>query len=486
MSGSLPLGWRWATFSDVAHIAANLVDPKDFPNLPHIAPDNIERNTGRLLAYGTVQQDGVTSANHRFYPGQLLYSKIRPYLNKCVRVEFEGLCSADMYPLDPLIEPGYLHHYILTREFVSAVTKAAGSRTVLPKTNQKQLSNVPVPVAPSEQQPAIVAAIDSHFSRLDTATATLKRVQRNLERYRASVLKAAVEGRLVPTEAELAKKEGRSYEPATVLLQRILTERRRRWEEAELAKLKAKGKAPSDDRWKSKYEVPGAHDADGLPQLPEGWCWATAESLFWDAGYGTSGKCTPDSSGPPVLRIPNVQDQALDLSDLKFAVDPGTLAPDGAVEPGDFLFIRTNGSVSLIGRGAVIIDPPPRNCFFASYLIRLRLARVESLWRWFTFAWHTSVVRDQLVHDAASSAGQHNVSLSAASKYLIPLPPAREQERILVEVDRLETGRASASRDSRVSRDRVACLRQSILKWAFNGRLLSSSCLPAEMESQGR
>ena len=472
MSGVLPAAWRWATFSDVAHIAANLVDPKDFPNLPHIAPDNIERHTGRLLAYRTVQQDAVTSANHHFYPGQLLYSKIRPYLNKCVRVEFEGLCSADMYPLDPLIEPGYLHHYILTREFVSAVTKAAGSRTVLPKTNQKQLANVPVPVAPSEQQPAIVAAIESHFSRLDAATATLGRVQGNLERYRASVLKAAVEGRLVPTEAELAKKEGRSYEPASTLLKRILAERRRRWEEAELAKLKAKGKPPTDDKWKARYEEPAAPDTDALPELPEGWCWTTSESMFWDAGYGTSGKCTPDSSGPPVLRIPNVQDQALDLSDLKFAVDPGTLAPDGAVEPGDFLFIRTNGSVSLIGRGAVILDAPPRKCFFASYLIRLRLARVEGLWRWFAFAWHTSVIRDQLVRDAASSAGQHNVSLSAASRYLMPLPPAREQERILAEVDHLETGRASATHDTRVGRDRIARLRQSILKWAFEGRLV--------------
>ena len=66
--------------------------------------------------------------------------------------------------------------------------------------------------------------------------AALERVQRNLKRYRASVLKAAVEGRLVPTEAELARAEGRDYEPASVLLKRILAERRRRWEEAELAR----------------------------------------------------------------------------------------------------------------------------------------------------------------------------------------------------------------------------------------------------------
>lgn len=124
---SISLGWIWANFSEVAHIAANLVDPAQWPDLPHIAPDNIERDTGKLLPYRTVREDGVTSAKHRFYPGQLLYSKIRPYLNKCIRVDFEGLCSADMYPVDAFVNPKFLHHYMLTRRFVSEVSKAAPS-----------------------------------------------------------------------------------------------------------------------------------------------------------------------------------------------------------------------------------------------------------------------------------------------------------------------------------------------------------------------
>ena len=90
----------------------------------------------------------------------------------------------------------------------------------------------------------IAVAVDPAFSRLDEAVSTLERVQTNLRRYRASVLGAAVEGRLVPTEAELAKVEGRDYEPADVLLERLLAERRLRWEQAELAKMDARGKPP--------------------------------------------------------------------------------------------------------------------------------------------------------------------------------------------------------------------------------------------------
>ena len=89
----------------------------------------------------------------------------------------------------------------------------------------------------------------------------MERARANLKRYRACVLKAAVEGRLVPTEAELARKKGRDYEPASVLLDHILTERRRRWEDSELARMKATGNPPKDDRWKLKYKSPKAPDA---------------------------------------------------------------------------------------------------------------------------------------------------------------------------------------------------------------------------------
>ena len=77
----------------------------------------------------------------------------------------------------------------------------------------------------------MVETIESYLTRLNDAVATLEHVQRKLKQYRASVLKAAVEGKLVPTEAELARKEGRDYEPASVLLERVLTERRHRWPE---------------------------------------------------------------------------------------------------------------------------------------------------------------------------------------------------------------------------------------------------------------
>jgi type I restriction enzyme S subunit len=148
-----------------------------------------------------------------------------------------------------------------------------------PNISQQIVRSTAIPVCSRSEQDRIVDEIEKQFTRLDAATAALKRVQANLKRYRASVLKAACEGRLVPTEAELARNEGRDYEPADKLLQRILRQRRARWEAETLAKMQASGKPPKDDHWKQKYKEPSAADTSNHPPLPEGWCWAAIEQV---------------------------------------------------------------------------------------------------------------------------------------------------------------------------------------------------------------
>jgi len=110
--------------------------------------------------------------------------------------------------------------------------------------NTTIVKNIDLPVAPENEQKRIVAEIEKQFSRLDEAVDNLKRVKANLKRYKASVLKAAVKGRL--TEEWRAAHP--DVEPAEKLLERILAERRKKWEEAELAKMKKAGKVPKDDK----------------------------------------------------------------------------------------------------------------------------------------------------------------------------------------------------------------------------------------------
>ena len=173
----LPDGWQWAEWKSIARVASNLVDPAEYQTLPHIAPNHIESWTGKLLPYQTVAEDKVISSKHLFSAGQILYSKIRPYLAKAVIVDFPGLCSADMYPVDTELVPRYLKWWMLSPDFTRF---AAGeqARTVLPKINKHALGQLPVPVPPLEEQRRIVDLLEDHLSRLDAADAYLHAARR--------------------------------------------------------------------------------------------------------------------------------------------------------------------------------------------------------------------------------------------------------------------------------------------------------------------
>lgn len=188
--------WAKKRFDEVATIKSNLVDPATFPDFPHIAPDNIEKKTGVLLEYHTVSEDGVTSGKHRFYPGQILYSKIRPYLSKVVVVDFDGLCSADMYPIEAKGNTKCLWYYMLSEEFLEQAS-TAGSRSVLPKINQKGLSALTV-VLPtlSDEQTEIVRILDDLLAKEQQAKEAAEAVLEQIDLVKKSILARAFRGEL--------------------------------------------------------------------------------------------------------------------------------------------------------------------------------------------------------------------------------------------------------------------------------------------------
>ena len=162
----IPESWEWVHFFSVVEIATNLVSPERYFDYMHIAPDNIEKLTGTLLDCRTVAQDKVSSPNHLFFKGQILYSKIRPLLRKAVIAPFDGLCSADMYPLKTPINKEYLLRYILSDSFNAQVATAMSSRVKMPKINQAELSKVLIPVPPIQEQNRIANKIKELYMAL--------------------------------------------------------------------------------------------------------------------------------------------------------------------------------------------------------------------------------------------------------------------------------------------------------------------------------
>ena len=197
--------------------------------------------------------------------------------------------------------------------------------------SQTVIKGFPFLLAPLPEQHRIVAEIEKQFSRLDASVEALKRAQVNLRRYRSSVLKSACEGKLVPNEAELAQAEGRDFEPADRLLERILIERRDRWE--------------SQKKRRGKYKEPVAPDTSNLPELPEGWVWATlGQATEIQGGIQKQPKRAPVANAFPFLRVANVLRGALDLEEVhQIEVFSGELEKLRLLS-GDLLIVEGNGS----------------------------------------------------------------------------------------------------------------------------------------------
>jgi len=179
---SIPKNWSWCRFGEISVIRGELVKPEDFPNLRQIAPDCIEKGTGRLTESRTVKESGVRGPNSRFYRGQIVYSKIRPSLSKAVLADFDGLCSADMYPIDAHIDSEFLLKLILSESFLEQV-RVAENRIKMPKLNQESLTAFVLALPPLLEQRRIVSKVDELMAVCDQLKSRLtaaSQLQQNL------------------------------------------------------------------------------------------------------------------------------------------------------------------------------------------------------------------------------------------------------------------------------------------------------------------
>lgn len=353
-----------------------------------------------------------------------------------------------------ILDPRFLALCFQTADYWRQISETS-TGTAQPGVNATKLNELWLSVAPEGEQRRIVEAVESYFTRLDDAVATLERVERNLKRYRASVLKAAVEGRLVPTEAALAKQEGRSYEPASVLLERILTERRCRWSES--------GK-------KGKYQEPALPDTINLPDIPEGWCWASFDALSLNVDGGNAATASSEPSERTILTSRAVRQGYIDFADARFLPKEAEQKTDPYIGPGDLLFTRLSGTLDYVGNCAVVPDSVPPRIEFPDRIFRARCLSGISR-RYIQHCFADKTLRRQLERAARSTAGHQRISLSDLRMYSIPLPPLAEQERIVTEVDRALSIFADVDTAVQTSRSRSQRLRQSVLKWAFEGKL---------------
>lgn len=341
-----------------------------------------------------------------------------------------------------LVTPEFVY-WALVSPLGQKQIKANASATTLPILNKTKFEKITLPVASIPEQKRIVEAIEDHFSRLDEAVMLLERVRRNLKRYRASVLKAAVEGRLVPTEAELARAEGRDFEPASVLLERILACKRKDF---------------------------GQPDVSDLPQLPQGWCWTKIGNVGQvQLGRQRSPKNHHGPHMRPYLRVANVFEDRIDISDmLEMNFSPAEYKTY-RLEPGDIL-LNEGQSPHLVGRPAMYRGEVPGSCF-QNTLVRFRACvGVDPKYALIVFLSQLHSLRYLPIAKITTNIAHLGAERFANVEF--PLPPLEEQIRIVQAVEKQTTEIDAIQKTIYANLGHCARLKQSILKHAFEGKLV--------------
>lgn len=320
--------------------------------------------------------------------------------------------------------------------------------TTFKEISKSKLRDFYLPLPPLPEQRAIVSKIEQLFSDLDNGIENFKKAQAQLKLYRQSVLKAACEGKLVPTEADLARAQGRDYEAADVLLARIQKERREKW------------------NGKGKHKEAEEPDVSKMPTLPDGWIWVNIDQLS-EVVRGASPRPAGDpkyfGGNIPWITVGEItKDKKIYLNSVEnFVTEEGKKA-SRFIEEGTFLL--TNSGATLGVPKITLIS----GCINDGSVALLGLDETLKFYLYFFLFTQTNKLRQ-----INQGAAQPNLNTTIVKRIILPLPPLTEQRRIVTEVERRLSVCDKMEATMTESLQKAESLRQSILKKAFEGKLLN-------------
>jgi type I restriction enzyme S subunit len=460
-TASIPSSWIWSRIQDVATTATGGTPSRSISeyfggSIPWVKSG--ELGDGHVFeTEETLSELGLKFSNAKLFPkGTLCIALYGATVGKLGILEVDAATNQAVCGvfLPDEVHRDFAFYYLasIRRHLIEQGKGGAQSNISNGLVRQTR-----IPIAPLNEQARIVAKIEELFSDLDAGVAALKRAKANLKRYRASVLKSAVEGKL--TEQWRAKHPAK--EPASALLARILLERRQKWEADQLAKFAAAKKEPPKN-WRDKYVEPTTPDTTDLSELPEGWCWATTGFLC-DCIVPNRDKPKSFSGDIPWVTLPDLDGriQVVASSDGIGLTEAEATRYKAKVIPAGSVIMSCIGRFGLsvvLGRDAVI------NQQLHAFLVPALLSA-----RYIAYSIRT---QERLMIRLSTATTIAYLNQHKCNAIPIPLAPLAEQEQIVNEVEFRLSQIDAAEKQIEHGLLRAARLRQSILKRAFEGKLV--------------
>ena len=424
----IPDSWEWVrlgSISSYAETKQKINATSADPSIWGLDLEDIEKG-GRLLEYKTVGERKAVGDKTVFAKGDILYSKLRPYLLKVLVAPNDGICTPEIVPFCVYggIDPNYIVNY-LKSPYVDNLINSITYGVKMPRVGTETMTSLLVPIPPIEEQHRIIKKINEVSSAVyDYAGAHQKAEALNavfLDALKKSILQEAIRGRLVPQDP--------SDESASVLINRIREEKHRLIQEGKIKKDKHESIIFRRDN--SHYEKRGSEEVcidDELPfEIPLGWCWSRLSTLCKSISDGDHQPPPQAPSGVPFIVISNVSSGKVDFTNTRFVPREyyEGLHESRTPRKNDILFTVT-GSYGIV----LPVDGEEAFCFqrHIALLKPLQLS-TEFLTVWLS----TPVVYDQCRRSATGTA-QKTVGLNSLKNILIPIPPANEQVRILAQL----------------------------------------------------
>lgn len=468
---SLPTSWSWEHISAVADVVGGGTPKTTILNnfgsdIAWITPADMSRHNSIYISSGarSLSISGYENSGAQKMPeGSVLFSSRAP-IGYVAIAAVELTTNQGFKSFSPRagVNSKYIYYWLI---FSKHFAEKLASGTTFLEVSGKNAGLIPFPVAPKNEQTRIVEKLEELLSDLDNGVAELKAAQTKLSQYRQSLLKSAVEGSL--------SAEWRNQNPATEtgeqLLQRILIERRQRWEQQKLAEFKEKDKTPPKD-WQKKYPEPVQPDTSELPELPDGWVWASVAQLCEiQGGIQKQPKRAPKENKYPFLRVANVYRNELKLDEIHEIELFNNELDRLKLELGDILIVEGNGSKSEIGRCA-LWDCSIDNAVHQNHLIR---ARPRGIVNAYLLHWLNSPSgMEKMSKLAATTSGLYTLSVSKISKIPVPICSFEEQRIVADLIDSGIGDFDSQTAAIETALKQNSAQRKNILKDAFSGKLV--------------